>query len=150
MNKPLSKRAAPPLAALALLIVLALPALLSGCEPNDWYRILAAPPPVENLSYSAHAANNITFDFTLPDLSEELSFFPNYSFRVFYYYREAMGTTETYVGRFYFDRSDAGQDQHTAVSISGLTVATDYVFVLYVVDTESQKSEPAETLPVTW
>jgi hypothetical protein len=122
--------------------------LLAGCEPNEWYRILAAPPPVAGLSWSNHTGNDITFDFTLPDLSEELAFFPNYSFDVDYYYRLAAGSQEIYLGRFQYDDSDSGAAQTETVTLS--LAADSYVFILYTVDTEYQKSTPAETTTVAW
>lgn len=124
--------------------------LLAACEPTDWDVILAPPDPVTGLSASVPSGDSITFTFTLPDFSEQVALFPDYSIMLYYYSRPATGGEETYHGKLWYGPADFGNAQSQSVNISGLTVGTEYIFILYTVDNEYQKSEPAEIGPVTW
>ncbi|MBN1696474.1 MAG: hypothetical protein JW881_03065 [Spirochaetales bacterium] len=136
---------------ITIVFVSILPLLLpSGCEPNDWDIIMAAPPPVENLSIFSHSGDDIIFAFTLPDFSEKHEVFSKFEFHVYIYSRPASGGEETYHSSDYFDQSQIGTDQTIMDTFTGLTGGTQYIFILYVVDTEFQKSDPVETLPVNW
>jgi hypothetical protein len=97
-----------------------------------------------------HSGNDITFEFTLPGLTEEFAFFTNYEFDVYLYSRPFSESRETYHRNWYFEESDAGTLQTQEATLAGLTGGTDYVFIVYLSDSEGQKSEPATTNTVTW
>ena len=122
--------------------------LLAACEPTDWDVILAPPEPVTGLSVSGHTGNDITFNFTLPDFSDQVALFPDYTIMVYYYSRPASGGEETYHGHFFYNSVNFGnsQSENVTIPLSG----GNYIFILYTVDNEYQKSEPAETGPVNW
>jgi len=125
--------------------------LVTGCEPNQWDLILAAPPPVKDLRVIDHTGGTIDFQFTLPEFTEETALFPDYGFELYLYYRPASESQEIYYSYWYFEESEAGTVQTPQVDFSSvLTGGSDYVFIFYVVDREYQKSEPATTNVVTW
>lgn len=135
--------------ALPLLFSLLFSLLLAACEPTDWEVILAPPEPVTGLSASGHSGNDITFNFTLPEFSEQVALFPDYSIMVYYYSRPDAGVEETYHGYLNYGPADFGSTHSAPVTIDTLS-AVDYVFILYTVDNEYQKSEPTETGTVSW
>ena len=123
--------------------------LLAACEPTDWDVILAPPEPVIGLNDSGQTGNSITFEFTLPDFSEQVALFPDYTIMVYYYSRADGSSEETYHGYLNYGPADFGTFQNPTVTINTLS-SDDYFFILYTVDNEYQRSEPAETGPVTW
>lgn len=133
-------------AGLAMLAAL----LLAGCEPSDWDRILAPPLPVQLDSAVPGALGTVTFRYTLPDLSEQIDFFPNYSFGVDYYVRQAESSRETYISHRTFNNSDSGTLQNHDEVFSGLSAGIQYVFIVYTIDTECQRSVGRETGTITW
>lgn len=136
------------------LSALAVVFLLAGCEPNDWDLILSVPEPVENLTvtHPVLGPQDIQFDFTLPDLAVA-EIYPSYETAVCFYYREAAGTDEIYIGwEGYYEKSQLGAPQTVLKDLTseGLSGGTDYVFILYTVDGEHQKSIGVVSAVVTW
>ena len=123
--------------------------LLAACEPADWDVILAPPEPVTGLSATSPAVNDITFNFTLPDFSEQVALFPDYTIMVYYYSRPAGGGKETYHGNLWYGPANFGNAQSETVTIDTLS-SGNYIFILYTVDNEYQKSEPTESNSVSW
>ncbi len=137
----------PMMGVLGLLAAAAL-AAATGCEPTDWDRILAVPAPVTGLS-ATRTLNNVQLDYTLPARDP---LYVTDGFRIYFYYRDlTAGTPEVY--RYSATRAPA--QELTAVSdtldMTGLlTPGNSYVFVVYNVDVEYQRSVPAQSSAIVW
>ncbi len=131
-----------------ILLFAAFGIIFISCEPNLWENILAAPGPVENLNVTHNpGVDDITITYDVPASSVNEFQGEDDWVIVWFYYRLTSGGDEVFFSEQHsIVGGPSGDMDFTLIELT----AENYEFIVYIVDREYQRSEPAVSPNVNW
>ncbi|MBN2737884.1 MAG: hypothetical protein JXR70_12940 [Spirochaetales bacterium] len=116
---------------------------IGSCEPKDWEYILAAPGPVINFSLThTGGESTININFTYPSSSVNQYQNDGDYLVAWLYYKPVNSGTEKFITHFSCEL-DVPVGDNLDLGTSSLTTGEEYAFIIYTIDSEYQRSEPA-------